>query len=396
MNTLVIHRLEDVPSARWPQRVDAGRPRVLFLSSQVLGMRTFAQQLESAAAGSELIEAVHVHLHAPRYVKALGAWIPPTKGGFWHAWRHWILWERLVARMLRHVPLEGFDAIHVTNQYNAAAFAGLSPRVRARTVACVDATSALEHREFGYGIVDRAPLIAAERRLMHRIAGASAWSEWARRSLVADCGVEPGRTVVARLGIAVPPHAARPALGGATLAGKVKIAFVGNDWTRKGGDRLLRWHQSRWADRAELHLFGASVPGMDHARSVTRHGAVPHATLVKELLPTMDLLVHPTLEDTFVLALLESQAAGVPVVASRIAGIATDVVEHGRTGFLCARDADDEFIHATERLLEDASLRADMSRRCLERMRTEWDPAACADRYFREILRLTAPTRVVP
>ncbi|MFM8818067.1 MAG: glycosyltransferase, partial [Phycisphaerales bacterium] len=61
-----------------------------------------------------------------------------------------------------------------------------------------------------------------------------------------------------------------------------------------------------------------------------------------------------------------------------------------------ARDSDDEFIRATERLLDDASLRADMSRRCIERMRIEWDPATCADRYFREILRLTTPASVVP
>lgn len=396
MNTLVIHRLEDVPSARWPERRDARRPRVLFLSSQVLGMRTFAEQLESAAAASDAIEAVHVHLHVPRHVKALGAWIPPTKGGLWHAWRHWILWKRLMARILRRVPLDGFDAIHVANQYNAAAFADMPAGVRARTVACVDATSALEHREFGYSIVDRAPLIAAERRLMQRIAGASAWSEWARHSLVDDCGVQTDRAVVARLGIPVPPRPARDADAGSGSPRKLRIAFVGNHWTRKGGDRLLRWHQARWADRAELHLFGTSVPEMASARSVVRHGAVRRATLVEELLPSMDLLVHPTREDTFVLALLEAQAAGVPVVASRIAGIATDVVEHGRTGFLCARDGDDEFVQATERLLDDPALRAEMSRRCIERMRTEWDPARCAERYFREILRLTAPGTVVP
>ena len=29
------------------------------------------------------------------------------------------------------------------------------------------------------------------------------------------------------------------------------IAFVGNHWTRKGGDQLLRWHQARWPGRAE-------------------------------------------------------------------------------------------------------------------------------------------------
>lgn len=396
MNTLVIHRLQDVANARWPTRRDPRLPRVLFLSSQVLGLRTFAGQLESAAAACDAIEAIHVHLHVPKYVKILGAWVPPTKGGLWHAWRHWILWKRLMAKALRQVPLEGFDAIHVTNQYNAAAFSGLPARLRARTVVCVDATSALEHREFGYSIVDRAPLIAAERRLMQRVAGASAWSEWARRSLVDDCGVEPRRAVVARLGIPVAPRPAQAEASGTGSQRKLRIAFVGNHWTRKGGDRLLRWHQARWSDRAELHLFGGSVPDAVHARSVIRHGTVEREHLVSKVLPTMDLLVHPTLEDTFVLALLEAQAAGLPVVTSRISGIATDAVEHGRTGFLCARDSDEEFIQATERLLDDAALRVEMSRRCIERMRTEWDPTRCAERYFREILRLTAPETVVP
>lgn len=394
MNTLVIHRLEDIPGAAWPSRRNGCRPRVLFLSSQVLGMQTFATQLEKAAAESSVIEAVHVHLHAPRFLKALGAWIPPTKGGFWHAWRHWVLWQRLMRRILRQVPLDEFDAIHVMNQYNAGALADLPASVRARTIVCVDATSALEHREFGYSIIDRAPLIAAERRLMGRIAGASAWSEWARRSVVSDCGVDHARTTIARLGI---PLATGPiqAPGNRPADRRLRIAFVGNHWTRKGGDRLLRWHQERWANRAELHVVGTSAPPLTGFASVVTHGYVERSRLVNDLLPTMDVLVHPTLEDTFTLALLEAQAAGVPVIASRIAGIATDVVEHGRSGFLCARDSDADFIAATERLLEDHLLRAAMSRRCVERIRDDWDPARCAERYFREVLRLTAPGTVV-
>ena len=382
--------------ARWPRRDGTGRPRVLFLTSQVLGFKTWAAQLESAGSSSELVDAVHVHLHAPKLLRALGAWVPPTKGGFWHAWRHWLLWERYMAVLLRRIPLGDFDAIHVTNQYNAAAFARQPHGIRARTVVCVDATSALEHREFGYGIVDRAPLIRAERSLMQRVAGASGMTGWACESLAADCGLERGRIVLARLGMPIAGRRAESQPAEAEDRGLVDIAFIGNHWERKGGDRLLRWHQSRWADRARLHVIGSSAPDLSEARNVVVHGAVPHQRLLGETLPAMDILVHPTHEDTLAWVLLEAQAAGVPVVASRIAGIATDVVEHGRTGFLCARDADDEFVQATERLLGDQALRAEMSRRCIERMRTEWDPARCAERYFREILRLTAPGTVVP
>lgn len=395
MNTLVIQRPEDLAATRWPRRQDGGRAKVLFLTSQILGFKTWSARLEAASASCDFIDAVHVHLHAPTILRALGAWLPPTKGGLWHAWRHWLLWERYMGKLLRRIPLREFDAIHVTNQYNAAAFAREASDVRARTVVCVDATSALEHREFGYGIFDRAPLISAERRLMQRIAGASGMTRWACSSLERDCGVDPRRIILARLGMPVAPSRAstRPGRGDVT---RPAIAFIGNDWSRKGGDRLLRWHQARWSGRANLHLFGASPESAGELPGVIRHGAVEHGRLVSDLLPAMDMMVLPTREDCLPWVLLEAQSSGVPVVSTRISGISTDGIDHGRTGFLCARDSDEEFIQATERLLDDPALRDDMSRACIERMRTEWDPSRCAERYFREILRLTAPTTVVP
>ena len=38
------------------------------------------------------------------------------------------------------------------------------------------------------------------------------------------------------------------------------------------------------------------------------HGAVPHRKLVRETLPAMDILVHPSYEDTLAWVLLEAQA----------------------------------------------------------------------------------------
>jgi glycosyltransferase involved in cell wall biosynthesis len=51
------------------------------------------------------------------------------------------------------------------------------------------------------------------------------------------------------------------------------------------------------------------------------------------LLADIDGVVHPTLEDSFGLAVAEAQAAGLPVAASSIGGI-PDLIEDGKTGFL--------------------------------------------------------------
>jgi glycosyltransferase involved in cell wall biosynthesis len=52
-----------------------------------------------------------------------------------------------------------------------------------------------------------------------------------------------------------------------------------------------------------------------------------------DLLSGCDGVIHPTLEDSFGLAVAEAQAAGVPVAASAIGGI-PDLIEHEKTGLL--------------------------------------------------------------
>ncbi len=67
-----------------------------------------------------------------------------------------------------------------------------------------------------------------------------------------------------------------------------------------------------------------------------------------------DVLAWPAVEEAYGMALLEAQAAGLPVVAGRVRGVA-DVVRDGETGLL-ADDADG-FATALRRVLGDAALR---------------------------------------
>jgi glycosyltransferase involved in cell wall biosynthesis len=69
------------------------------------------------------------------------------------------------------------------------------------------------------------------------------------------------------------------------------------------------------------------------SRSWCRYaGYRPLENLLDDL-TACDAVVHPTLEDSFGLAVAEAQAAGVPVAASRVGGI-VDLIEHGSTGLL--------------------------------------------------------------
>ncbi len=69
-----------------------------------------------------------------------------------------------------------------------------------------------------------------------------------------------------------------------------------------------------------------------------------------------DLLVWPACNEAYGMALLEAQAAGLPVVAGRSGGV-VDIVEDGETGLLAAEGDTVAFAAAVARLLEDDASR---------------------------------------
>jgi len=92
----------------------------------------------------------------------------------------------------------------------------------------------------------------------------------------------------------------------------VKFVFTGDGWTR---DHLVR--------------LAASNGCWDKVRFV---GFVSDSELI-DLTLCADVLVIPSIYEPFGIVALEGMAAGVPVVASNVGGLA-EVVEHDRTGVL--------------------------------------------------------------
>jgi glycosyltransferase involved in cell wall biosynthesis len=138
--------------------------------------------------------------------------------------------------------------------------------------------------------------------------------------------------------------------------------FIGNDFVRKGGDRLLRWHQQHWSDLAELHIASRDLePGAAMGRNVFAHGQVPRQKLVEELLPTADLFVMPTRREMSCWPAVECQGAGVPVVLPRIAGI-PDLVQHGKSGYLVPVEDDAAYVEAIDKLVKNPEHAREMGR----------------------------------
>ncbi|KAL3706534.1 hypothetical protein TMatcc_007546 [Talaromyces marneffei ATCC 18224] len=73
-----------------------------------------------------------------------------------------------------------------------------------------------------------------------------------------------------------------------------------------------------------------------------------------------DLFLHCSITETFGLVVLESMASGVPVIA-RNQGGPSDIVKHGKTGYLVAPDDLGEFVRLTLEVSRDSDLRQNLA-----------------------------------
>lgn len=89
------------------------------------------------------------------------------------------------------------------------------------------------------------------------------------------------------------------------------------------------------------------------------------------LLALADIIVLPTLHDTFPFAVIEAQAAGKPAVASRIGGI-PEMITPGVDGLLVAPADSLELSETLARLIRDPSLRLTLGHEALRRATGRW------------------------
>ena len=97
-----------------------------------------------------------------------------------------------------------------------------------------------------------------------------------------------------------------------------------------------------------------------------------------------DLLVWPAFREAYGLALLEAQAAGLPVIACREGGVA-DIVADGETGMLVADRDLAAFADAIASLLRDDDCRHRLGRAAMRRVAAAHDLPAAAERLGRAL-----------
>ena len=131
----------------------------------------------------------------------------------------------------------------------------------------------------------------------------------------------------------------------APRAGSLRLVSVGDASRRKNIRPLLRAFRSvrRRHPAASLRLVGAGLGAGDPLAAWARNqrlgggvewlGRREHAATLAEM-AAADVVVHPSLEESFGMSVAEAMAMGVPVVGGRRSGAVPWLLDQGRAGVL--------------------------------------------------------------
>ena len=137
---------------------------------------------------------------------------------------------------------------------------------------------------------------------------------------------------------------------------EARFAIVGDGELR--GDLERRTHELGVADRVLFTGARDDVP---------------------DLLASFDVFAHPSLFEGLCLAVIEAQAAGVPVVATPVGGIRETVID-GETGLLVPPRDPDRLAQAIRRLLGDPGLARRLAEEARRRVRERFSAERMVER----------------
>jgi glycosyltransferase involved in cell wall biosynthesis len=188
---------------------------------------------------------------------------------------------------------------------------------------------------------------ARERELADRILCGSTFVA----GLLGDEGVNPARIRVLPLGVDTTFFGVqRPS----RAAGKnLHVLFVGSEGLRKGLGYLLDALSSLRSSRIRLRIAGNpgfTARGMSRVQSLCEECRSVSRAEIRDWYGWADVLVLPTISDTFGLVILEAMASGLPVIATAASG-GPDVIRDGVEGWIVPLRDPSSIAERLERLI---------------------------------------------
>jgi glycosyltransferase involved in cell wall biosynthesis len=277
---------------------------------------------------------------------------------------NWTARASIVAYQSIKKTLNTADAAFFHTQITSIFSAGLMRRLP--SIVSLDATP-LQYDALGafYNHGPGSPFLEKiKKRLNIRAFNAAkaliAWSEWTKKSLVDDYGIDPAKVTVIPPGIDLE----RWTFERASKVGEdVRFLFVGGDFARKGGEALLESFRqlSRKHPGSTLDIVTKSTNIQNLPLGATVHyGLKANTPELLRLYQAADVFAFPTRGDCLPLAVMEAMAAGLPVITTDVGALSEAVVD-GQTGLVVKVDDVSSMTAAMEQMICDPKLRVSMS-----------------------------------
>lgn len=149
-----------------------------------------------------------------------------------------------------------------------------------------------------------------DKALADRVTFWTPWSQWAADSLLA-AGIPEERVRVLPPGVDL-THWRAPEGGRPAPRERVRLLFVGGDFTRKGGEMLLDVLEA-WGE-CGFELDIVTREAVRERPGVRVHRAEPNSPLLRCLYERADAFIMPSVAECFGIATVEAMASGLPVI----------------------------------------------------------------------------------
>jgi glycosyltransferase involved in cell wall biosynthesis len=219
---------------------------------------------------------------------------------------------------------------------------------------------------------ERSEILNLERDMYAGAAHVFAMGVPTRDSLLADYGLDPSLITVVGGGLNLaglpPPHQLPP---------EPTVLFVGRDFERKGGDRLLRAFQIVRRELADATLHIVGVRRQFGQPGVISHGKLSDREQLVALYRQARVFCMPSRYEPWGLVFPEAMAYGIPCIGSTVQSI-PDILGHGEAGMLVSPDDPDGLAAALLQLLTDDAVAREIGaagRRRVQQLHT-WDHVA--------------------
>jgi glycosyltransferase involved in cell wall biosynthesis len=173
------------------------------------------------------------------------------------------------------------------------------------------------------------------------------------------------------------------------------LVFFGRFEPTKGVDTLVEALGSLGNEAPRTLLIGRGPQQENLTRAIERYDLADRVRILPwmthdelaQTLTTARLVVLPSREENFSLAVLSAMAVGAPVISTRVGGT-PEIIKHGDNGWLVAPGEPVALAVAIRQMYQDVALAQRLGRAGLEHIRTHltWDIVAKAlEKIYRSV-----------